>query len=483
MALGIRTVLILAFLFASGAPLAVYWLWPHSAVMANKADEIRERHFLLAKNLGFALESYHRDLIAVFGSFAPEIATGEADEAKPVFNNLHFRHVCVADPTSGRVLRQYFATTYRCPAVIPAERLAQFNELAANDGVSLSNVVVPDGEEPRIYIVTRYDGVLVVGAIKTTFFKELQKRISFGRKGHAAIVDRSGRVSDLLTRTLGTTIKFSTNAAPDLWKSLADPGQVENAPLNLAIKARGAMPNGGKLTIECANVQLDEASLAGNPEAMPGDYVVLAVSDEGTGMTPEVLAQAFEPFFTTKEVGAGSGLGLSMVYGFAKQSGGHVSIYSEEGRGTTVRLYLPRAAEARLTKSVIQDSGKILLDRGEVILVIEDDPDVRALAVQMLENLRYQVIDVGDVASAHKVLAVGHPVGLVLSDVVLPGGSSGPQFAEAARAIYPGIKIIFMSGHPAEAAMRNGFLGSDQVLLNKPFQRGQLATVLREALG
>jgi CheY-like chemotaxis protein len=289
-------------------------------------------------------------------------------------------------------------------------------------------------------------------------------------------------MSDLLARVLGETVEYETNTSPSIWKASADSGQVENALLNLAINARDAMPNGGKLTIECSNVHLDETDLATNSDASAGDYVVLAVSDDGTGMTADVQAHAFEPFFTTKAVGEGSGLGLSMVYGFAKQSGGHVSIYSEAGQGTTVKLYLPRAVEAASGQRMREDVNTIPRGRGEVILVIEDDPDVRDLAVQMLENLNYQTVDVGDAANAHKVLAEGKPVDLVLSDVVLPGGTSGLQFAEEARGMYPSIKIVFMSGYSAEAAVRNGFLGPDQVLLNKPFQRSQLATALREML-
>jgi CheY-like chemotaxis protein len=257
---------------------------------------------------------------------------------------------------------------------------------------------------------------------------------------------------------------------------------VENALLNLALNARHAMPGGGKLTIECANAVLDETYVADNPEAKAGDYVVLAVSDEGSGMTAEVQAHAFEPFYTTKEVGQGSGLGLSMVYGFVKQSGGHVTIYSEEGQGTTVKLYLPRAEGAARSEGVSRDED-IPQGRSENILVIEDDPDVRDLAVRMLEGLGHGVIDVPDAASAHKVLADGKQVDLVLSDVVLPGGTGGPEFAEEARTTRPDLKIIFMSGYPAEAAKRDGFLGSDKVLLTKPFSRHELAQALRDALG
>jgi len=288
-------------------------------------------------------------------------------------------------------------------------------------------------------------------------------------------------MSDLLARTLGETIEIETIAAPDLWPASADPGQVETALLNLAINARDAMIEGGKkLTIECANVRLDAAYVELNPEAAEGDYVMLAVSDTGTGMSAQTKLHAFEPFFTTKDVGEGSGLGLSMVYGFAKQSGGHVVIYSELGHGTTVKLYLPRGQEA-----IVPDTDVAGDDtpqgRGEAILVIEDDRDVRAVAVKMLEDLDYKVIDVAAAEEAWTVLADGVTVDLVLSDVVLPGGTSGPAFAEEALRRYPRLKVIFISGYPAEAALRNGFLGSGKVLLSKPFRREELAKALREA--
>lgn len=286
---------------------------------------------------------------------------------------------------------------------------------------------------------------------------------------------------DMLTRTLGATVEASVSIQPDLWAASADPGQVENVLLNLALNSRDSMPRGGKLAIECANARVDEAYTALGLDAIPGDYVVLQVSDEGCGMTDEVQTQAFEPFFTTKEVGQGSGLGLSMIYGFAKQSGGHVTIYSELGKGTTVRIYLPRTKGAARQETVSKEQG-IPHGNGEVILVIEDDPDVSSIVANMLGTLGYRVIDVVDAAAAQAVLANGNRIDLVLSDVVLPGGVSGPEFAEAACATYSGLKVIFMSGYPADAAKRNGVLASDQVLLSKPFQLPKIANAIRDAL-
>ena len=313
-----------------------------------------------------------------------------------------------------------------------------------------------------------------------------QRLLAFSRQQplHPRTVDLAELVSGmtgLLTRTLGETIEIERRADPNLWAATADPGQVENALLNLAINARDAMPRGGRLTIECLNASHDEAYAARTPDALAGDYVMLAVTDTGHGMTDQVKAHAFEPFFTTKEVGEGSGLGLSMIYGFAKQSGGYVSIDSEENLGTTVKLYLPRAKSAPAVEDERRDE-RPPMGRGETILVVEDDSDVRALAITMLRKLGYQTIDVSEVAAAREVLATGGRIDLVLSDVVLPGGVSGLELAEELCATHAGLPVILMSGYSAEVARREVRLGQDRVLLNKPFQLVQLAQALREAL-
>ena len=288
-------------------------------------------------------------------------------------------------------------------------------------------------------------------------------------------------MSDIMQRMLGETIVVATRSQGGSWSALADPGQVEAALLNLGINARDAMPDGGKLTIECANVSLDEDSSVDGRDIPAGDYVVLSVTDQGVGMPEEVRKRAFEPFFTTKEVGKGSGLGLSMVYGFAQQSGGQATIYSEEGQGTTVKLYLPRA-QAGSDGTAKPQVEAVPRGQGETILVIEDDPDVRMLAEIMLGNLGYNVICAEDAHVARKVVIRKSDIDLVLSDVILPGGTSGPAFAEEIKASNPEMKVIFMSGYPAEAAKRNGFLGSDGVLLNKPFRVAQLARAVKKAL-
>jgi CheY-like chemotaxis protein len=288
-------------------------------------------------------------------------------------------------------------------------------------------------------------------------------------------------MSEILERTLGETIEIETAAEPGLWLARADGGQVENALLNLAINARDAMVGGGKLTIECANARLDEAHAVRNSSALVGDFVTLAVADTGVGMSEAVLERVFEPFFTTKDVGRGSGLGLSMVYGFARQSSGHVTIESAVGQGTTVKLYLPRweGTAAQVQKTV---TNEVPRGQGEVVLVIEDDPDVRELVVEMLDSLGYSVIEAPTTNTARTALEGADGIDLVLSDVVLPAGTSGPALVREARACHPGLKAVFMSGHMGEAVTRNGLPRPDAVVLNKPFQRREIAEALRAAL-
>lgn len=288
-------------------------------------------------------------------------------------------------------------------------------------------------------------------------------------------------LSDILQPTLGETIRMNTVVPVEFWDAFADPGQVESALLNLVINARDAMPGGGELVIECANYTLDEGNSIDGSEITAGDYVVLSVTDDGEGMTKEVLAHAFEPFFTTKDVGQGTGLGLSMVYGFAQQSGGLATIYSEEGQGTTVKLYLPRAP----CETDIQEMPQVEAvprGQGETILVIEDDPQVRDLAEMMLHNLGYVVVSAEDASVASSSVQAHPEIALILSDVILPGGMSGPEFTDELRASHPEVPVIFMSGYPIEAAKNNGFLGSDNVLLNKPFRVAELANAVNEAL-
>jgi PAS domain S-box-containing protein len=289
-------------------------------------------------------------------------------------------------------------------------------------------------------------------------------------------------MEDLLSRTLGEHIGIEMKPAPELWSAFADKGQVEIALLNLAVNARDAMPDGGKLTIETGNTHLDKDYAIRNAEVTPGDYVMLAVTDTGIGMPPDVIEHAFEPFFTTKEVGKGSGLGLSMIYGFAKQSGGHLKIYSELGHGTTVRLYLPRlSAEAAPATTAL--AGPADHPRGgETILVVEDDADVRRFVVGQLRDLGYRVLEAADGPSAQTILDSDQSIDLLFTDVVMPGGMTGRQLAEGAKQRRPNLKTLYGSGYTENSIVHQGKLDPGVHFLAKPFRRQDLAVKVREAL-
>ncbi|HJU17269.1 MAG TPA: ATP-binding protein [Stellaceae bacterium] len=292
-----------------------------------------------------------------------------------------------------------------------------------------------------------------------------------------------GGMSNLLHRTLGETIEVESVLGARLWQVLADENQLESAILNLAVNARDAMPTGGKLTIETANAFLDEAYAAREEDVRAGQYVVIAVTDTGTGMPREVIDKAFDPFFTTKDVGQGTGLGLSQVYGFIKQSGGHAKIYSEVGEGTTVKLYLPRLAAAA---SAAEDriGGEAPLPRGnrEVILVVEDEPDVRDFVGGMLRELGYDVIEAENGSAALKVAEARADIALLFTDVGLPGGLNGRQLAEEAQRRRPGIKILYTTGYARNAIVHQGRLDPGVELINKPFTYAALAARIRAVL-
>jgi len=289
------------------------------------------------------------------------------------------------------------------------------------------------------------------------------------------------RAVELVHSALGETIEVETVLAGGLWKAMIDPAQLELALVNLAVNARDAMPSGGRLTIETANARLDDDYRQLNLYARSRPYVLLAVSDTGCGMTPDVAARAFEPFFTTKEVGKGSGLGLSMAYGFVKQSGGHVKIYSETGRGTTVKLYFPRARE-QAVPVIDMPLRPSSATGGQTVLVVEDDPDVRRLSRETLSELGYQVVEAEDGATAISILKEGTPVDLVFTDLVLPGGMDGVALAREVRKLYPGIKLLCTTGDSYNAALRNGDFGEDIEVLAKPYRKADLARKVIQAL-
>ncbi|MFK7876366.1 MAG: ATP-binding protein [Paracoccaceae bacterium] len=887
-------------------PLLVFWLWPYSGIVDNKYTEVRERHLLIANNLGAALETYHRDIVTTLDSFAAEIVAGAGEEARPLFDNLYFRHICVVDRASGRVTRSFLSETHPCPAQIDPARLARFQALSAGVRVGMSGVSIPDQGRPRIFAVTELGSSLVVGAIHTDFFRTLQKRIAFGRRGHAAIVDHTGRAlahpsaewervafdmsnlsavarmklgetgvdtffspamqasmiagftavsgpgwgvmvpqpvseleeaaqifnrnaliilniglclslllawavagmfaarihrveqkihdvgaakdtidksvprtffrireffsldqgvdqmakatsqarrqtqahteelehtnmvlrreiqervdaeeqskrsearfrglfdaapvaireedlsgvkravdkleisdpevlqqyldanpefiercgalivvvdanrasldlhgytqkSDMLTRvtrqlsaasmdivrqtitaihagkptlsyeipvypitgeprrvasswmvlaghehtyrrilltsldvtertksverihkaqkmeavgqltggiahdfnnlltviggnvdliqenmtnaqdylhpikravmqgseltqrllafsrqqplaprvvdlndllrdmesllnrTLGEDVVIDFQYDLNSWPVLADPNQVENALLNLGLNGRDAMPQGGTLSVMCQN-----RTVAGwdSDDLVDGDYVVLSVSDTGKGMTNDELSHAFEPFFTTKAVGKGSGLGLSMVYGFAKQSKGHAEIVRRAEAGTTVRVYLPRAQvmpEAPSQPVIAPDTPK---GAGQRILVLEDQDDVRIYLGQLLELMGYHPLTASNARQARQILDATKDVRVALCDVMLPGGMSGAEFANQAMQLDPELHVIFMSGYPAADLKADPYQLGTTVLLTKPFDSKRLALLLRAA--
>jgi len=306
--------------------------------------------------------------------------------------------------------------------------------------------------------------------------------LAFARR--QALAPRSvdlGRVirdmTDMLRRTLGEQIEVEAVIAGGLWNTLADPVQVENAVLNLAINARDAMPDGGKLTLEVANAYLDDAYAANHSEVTPGQYVMLAVSDTGTGMAPDVMSRVFEPFFTTKSEGKGTGLGLAQAYGFVKQTGGHIKIYSEMGEGTTVKIYLPRTRRAQDALDITGQQPA--LGGSERILVVEDDEGVRAAVVDMLADLGYRVQRAENAEAALKLLESGTRVDLLFTDVVMPGAISTRDLAKQAQAMYPQIKILYTSGYTQNAIVHNGRLDDDAFLLSKPYRKDELARKLR----
>jgi len=288
-------------------------------------------------------------------------------------------------------------------------------------------------------------------------------------------------MDELLRRTLEEAIEIETVISGGLWNSTVDPSQIENAILNLAINARDAMTDGGKLTVEVGNASIDDAYARSHPDAVPGQYVMVAVTDTGAGIPPAIIERVFEPFFSTKEEGKGTGLGLSMVYGFVKQSGGHVRIYSEVGHGTTVKLYLPRAIEE---EDAIRpaDQGPIIGGQ-ETIVVAEDDDDVRETVVEMLSELGYRVLKTKDAVSALTVIESGVHVDLLFTDVVMPGELKSPELARRVRESYPATAVLFTSGYTANSIVHSGKLDPGVQLLTKPYTREALARKVRQVLG
>jgi PAS domain S-box-containing protein len=288
-------------------------------------------------------------------------------------------------------------------------------------------------------------------------------------------------MEDILRKAVGEGVTIETHIAAGIWNSLIDPGNVENALLNLAINARDAMDGQGTLTIEASNTFLDSDYVRANDDAIRGEYVVLSVTDTGTGMPPEVIEQAFEPFFTTKAEGKGTGLGLSMVYGFVKQSGGHIRLISEVGQGTTVKLYLPRSTQ---TEERLVNLEALPVEGGsEMVLVAEDDEYVRESVVAMLSDLGYRVIKAKDAHSALAIIESGMPIDLLFTDVIMPGPLRSTELASKARERIPGLAVLFTSGYTENAMSTGGRLDPNIELLAKPYSRETLARKIRHVLG
>jgi CheY-like chemotaxis protein len=285
----------------------------------------------------------------------------------------------------------------------------------------------------------------------------------------------------LLKRTLREDIEIKTASGARMVLAFADRAQLESAVLNLALNAQDAMPAGGHLTLSTELATLDDDYRVVHPEVAPGSYALISVTDDGEGMTPEVTQRAFEPFFTTKEVGKGSGLGLSMVYGFAKQSGGHVSIYSEPGLGTTVRIYLPRAETGHSQPD--PSDGEDAAPRGyETILIAEDDPFVRSAVIRRVEALGYRVVAAVNGKEALQQLRADSSIDMLFTDIVMPGGMSGWELADQAQRIRPGLPVLFTSGYALETLVEQGRAHAQAIVLTKPYRKVELAQRLRDAL-
>ncbi|HUX72445.1 MAG TPA: PAS domain S-box protein [Steroidobacteraceae bacterium] len=370
------------------------------------------------------------------------------------------------------------------------ESVGQLTGGVAHDFNNLLTVIMGNAELLRDELATDPRSRLLAEMITAAAQRgaELTQRLlAFARRQalDPKVVDVNRLVSGmdgLLRRTLGEPVEIELVRAGGLWPALVDPGQLESALLNLCLNARDAMgAAGGRLTIETANVRLDDSYAQQHVEMRPGQYVLVAVSDTGSGIDPAHVGRVFEPFFTTKERGKGTGLGLAMVHGFVKQSGGHVSIYSEHGHGTTVKMYLPRANEAQDASAAAGE--RPVAGGAETILVVEDDELVRRYACEQLSALGYRVVEAADGRRALEILRRGDPVDLLFTDVVMPGGISGRQLVEEGRALRPGLRVLYTSGYTENAIVHHGRLDAGVQLLGKPYRRAELAKALRQALG
>jgi nitrogen-specific signal transduction histidine kinase len=336
-----------------------------------------------------------------------------------------------------------------------------------------------DGDEPRALLKEAQDAAMLGS-------KLTDQLLTFSRRRHvdAQVIQLNEVVvgiTDMLRRTLGEQITLSTSLARDVWPIRADPSQVQSAIVNMAVNARDAMPKGGKLVVDSRNMIFDAEHTDFQSELKPGEYVQLSISDTGEGMPAEVRDRVFEPFFTTKEKGRGTGLGLAMVYGLVKQSGGHVTIYTEVGHGTTINLYFPRTdgSTAPTRAGVVR---RVDPRAREVILVVEDDERVRQLTITRLKLIGYQVLEASDGPKALDILRRGDAVDLVFTDLIMPGGLSGREVAITARQLRPGIRVLLTSGY-AEELVHGDDLNRERLkVLRKPYHQADLVAALRDVL-
>ncbi|MBI3196976.1 MAG: PAS domain S-box protein [Rhodospirillales bacterium] len=389
----------------------------------------------------------------------------------------------------GRDMTDYDRTEGQLRQSLKMEAVGQLTGGVAHDFnnilmVIMANVDALDEEEELTpQLRERIDGIAKATERAADLTRQL---LAFSRKQplqprRTDINELVAATGKLLRRTLGEQIEIQSILADDLWNAEIDRAQLESALVNLCVNARDAMPGGGRLLVETANKTLDADYIAQNSDAVAGDYVMLAVSDTGVGMAPDVLDKVFEPFFTTKESGKGTGLGLSMVYGFIKQSNGHIKVYSEVGRGTSIRLYLPRTgveARAETAPRHAPTPGG-----SERILAVEDDPKVRAVVVGQLQSLGYAVAEASDGMTALATLeSASQPFDLLLTDVIMPGPMNGKALADEVARRWPKTRIVFMSGYTEDAVVHHGRLDAGVLLLSKPFRKNDLAQILRQAL-
>ncbi|MCI0467029.1 MAG: PAS domain S-box protein [Beijerinckiaceae bacterium] len=434
--------------------------------------ETGEKHII---GIGRQVEAQRKD-----GSVFPiQLAIGEV-----VLGETHIFCALISDLTSRVKMEQELRQAQKMEAIgqLTGGVAHDFNNLLTviSGNLEILELRLKDAEQREI--LSDAQEAAKLGA-------ELTKRLlAFGRRQPlspkpADIGELVAGAAELMRRTLGATVDIKTRLADGLPQVTADPGQIETALLNLAINARDAMPDGGQLIIETAQAEIEEDYAAAYGNIVPGRYITVAVTDNGTGMTPEVRQRAFEPFFTTKGPSAGSGLGLSMVYGFLKQSGGHVQLYSEPGHGTTVRLYLPvykgdaSASSEPAAPAVARTAGMIRL------LIVDDDPRVRRVSVRRLKELGYIVVEAENGQAALSVFDRGDKIDLLFTDIMMPGEMTGIELAREALARHPELKILFTSGYAETLVAGYNRLTANCGWLGKPYSIGELDAKLRELLG